>query len=60
MSVLLHFVSVLEKQTTLHSVSTETKSTTHENRSLNTHLITGNSNIMFIGDCIQIHLNKNS
>lgn len=58
----LHFVSVLEKQTTRHSVSTETetKSTTHENCSLNTRLITGNFNMMFLGNYIQIHLDKNS
>lgn len=56
--VLLHFVSELEKQTTRHSVSTETetKSTTHGHHSLNTHITTGN--IMFLGNCIQIQLDK--
>lgn len=52
----LHFVSVMEKQTTGHSVSTKTKLTTHENHSLNTHLNTGN--MIFLGNCIQIQLDK--
>lgn len=60
--MLLHFVSELENQITRHSVlvETETKSTTHGHHSLNTHLVTGDCNMMFIGNCIQIHLDKNS